>query len=323
VPATLFRKKELFMNKSILSSQVMERTDVNSETEGAGSLVKDVLTTVKIGIVNSNLITAFTGLWLALYFTGQSVLSYILPGIFALSGTAMLIAGGCSLNNYIDRDIDPLMERTQKRPSATGRINGSNVLKLGLALSASGLILLLAASPTAAFFGFIGLFVYVLIYTMWLKRTYTINTVVGSIAGAVPPLVGWAVVDPSMASPVPWVLFLIMFLWQPPHFLSLAIKRVKEYRRAGIPMLPVVAGFPMTQRQMIIYVAVLIPASLLLYSLGTFYIVSALILGFGWLCYAIAGLFSKDISRWARIMFVISLNYLTLLFMLMIVATFI
>ncbi|WP_010631055.1 heme o synthase [Sporolactobacillus vineae] len=311
------------MSKPVFSAQTMEETDLRTETEGSGSLVKDVLTTVKIGIVNSNLITTFTGLWLALYFTGQSVLSFLLPGFFALAGTALIIAGGCSLNNYIDRDIDPLMERTQKRPSATGRFTGSNVLKMGICLSVSGLILLLAASPTAAFFGFVGLFVYVLIYTMWLKRTYTINTVVGSIAGAVPPLVGWAVVDPSMTSPVPWVLFLIMFLWQPPHFLSLAIKRVKEYRRAGIPMLPVVAGFSVTQRQMIIYVAVLVPVSLLLYSLGTFYIVSALLLGFGWLCYAIAGLFTKDIVRWARIMFVISLNYLTLLFMLMIIATFI
>lgn len=309
------------MNKPVFSSQTIEQAELSQETDGSGSLMKDVLTTVKIGIVNSNLITAFTGLWLALYFTGQPVLSYILPGILALGGTAMIIAGGCSLNNYIDRDIDPLMERTQKRPSATGKFTGSNVLKLGIGLSASGLVLLLVASPTAAFFGFVGLFVYVLIYTMWLKRNYTINTVVGSVAGAVPPLVGWAVVDPSMASPVPWVLFLIMFLWQPPHFLSLAIKRVKEYRRAGIPMLPVVAGFSITQRQMIIYVAVLIPVSLLLYSLGTFYIVSALILGFSWLCYAIAGLFLKDIVRWSRIMFVISLNYLTLLFMLMIIAT--
>lgn len=311
------------MSKSVTSNEPFERAGMDLESQETQGLFRDVLTTVKIGIVNSNLITALTGFWLALFFTGQSILAFAVPVIFVLTGTALVIAGGCSLNNYIDRDIDPLMKRTQGRPSATGKIEPKNVLKLGVILSLTGLAFLLAASPTAAFFGFVGLLVYVLVYTMWLKRTHSINTIVGSLAGAVPPLIGWAAVDPSLNSPIPWILFLIMFIWQPPHFLALAIKRVEEYRRAGIPMLPVVAGFSITQRQMIIYVAVLVPASLLLYSLGTFYTASALVLGTGWLAYAVFGLFTKDIVRWARIMFVISLNYLTLLFMLMIAATFI
>ncbi|TGB00181.1 protoheme IX farnesyltransferase [Sporolactobacillus shoreae] len=311
------------MSKSLVSEQSYEKAETELDSQETQSLFKDVLTTIKIGIVNSNLITTFTGLWLALFFTGQSILAFAAPVVFVLAGTALVIAGGCSMNNYIDRDIDPLMTRTQERPSATGKFEAKNVLILGMVLSVAGITLLFAASPTAAAVGFFGLIIYVLVYTMWLKRTYSINTVVGSLAGAVPPLIGWAAIDPSLSSPIPWILFLIMFLWQPPHFLALAIKRVEEYRRAGIPMLPVVAGFPITQRQMIVYVAVLVPASLLLNSLGTFYTASALILGTVWLAYAVFGLFTKDIVKWSRIMFVISLNYLTLLFMFMILATFI
>ncbi|MET1247999.1 heme o synthase [Sporolactobacillus sp. STCC-11] len=284
--------------------------------------VQDVLTTVKIGIVNSNLMTAFTGVWLALSFNGESLWTSITPVLFVMLGTALVIAGGCSLNNFIDRDIDPLMNRTQERPSATGTMRGKTVLIMGLALSVAGLISLLAASATAAAFGLLGLLVYVLVYTMWLKRSYSMNTVVGSIAGAVPPIIGWAAIDPSLNSPVPWIMFLVLFLWQPPHFLALAMKRVEEYRRAGIPMLPVIAGFEVTKRQMIFYVAVLVPTSLLLYSIGPVYMAGALILSFTWLGLAIYGLLIKDTIKWARIMFVYSLNYMTLLFLIMIISTF-
>ncbi|MFT8317240.1 MAG: heme o synthase [Sporolactobacillus sp.] len=311
------------MSKSLVSEQALEKPTAKIHQGETGSLVKDLFTTIKIGIVTSNLITAFTGVWLALYFTGQSFIDNLLPIIFVLAGTAWVIAGGCALNNYIDRDIDPLMTRTHERPSATGRLDGKTILVLGFGLSAIGLLSLLAASPSALVFGFIGLFVYVLVYTMWLKRTHSINTIVGSIAGAVPPLIGWAAIDPSLNSPIPWILFLIMFLWQPPHFLALAIKRVEEYRRAGIPMLPVVAGFDITKRQMIIYVAVLLPVSLLLYSLGTFYMTCALLMGAGWLAFAVYGMFAKDTVKWSRLMFVLSLNYMTLLFTVMVLATFI
>ncbi|MFD2694764.1 heme o synthase [Sporolactobacillus shoreicorticis] len=285
-------------------------------------MVHDVLTTVKIGIVNSNLMTTFTGLWLALFFNEENIGTLAGSVIFVLMGTALVIAGGCSLNNFIDRDIDPLMERTHERPSATGKMSGRTVLIMGLSLSVLGLLALLAASVTAAIYGLLGLLVYVLVYTLWLKRSHSMNTVVGSVAGAVPPIIGWAAVDPSLQSPIPWILFLVLFLWQPPHFLALAMKRVEEYRRAGIPMLPVVAGFEITKRQMIFYVAVLVPTSLLLYALGPVYLVSALILGFTWLGLAIYGLMAKDTVKWARLMFVYSLNYMTVLFLIMIVSTF-
>lgn len=308
------------MNKSITSVGTAQDAESRFEGERALGTFRDVLTTVKLGIVNSNLITTFTGLWLALRYTGQSFLDNIWPIVFVLVGTALVIAGGCSLNNFIDRDIDQLMERTQRRPSATGRLSGKQVLILGFILSLAGMAALVAASYTAAVFGLIGLFVYVAVYTMWLKRTHSINTIVGGISGAVPPLIGWAAIDPTLGSSIPWILFMIMFLWQPPHFLALAMKRVEEYRRAGIPMLPVVAGFGITKRQMIIYVAVLVPTSLFLYSLGAVYTTVAAVLGIGWLVLAVYGLYAKNTIKWARIMFVYSLNYLMILFIVMIAA---
>ncbi len=311
------------MNKSVTTLNTADLMDAGTvEKAKAASTWKDFLTISKSGIVISNLITTFTGLWLALELTGQSFFGNIWNVIFVIIGSALVIAGGCALNNYIDRDIDQLMERTQERPSATGKMTGKQVLWAGIIMSALGMLALLQTTYLAAVFGLVGLFVYVVIYTMWLKRTHSINTIIGGISGAVPPLIGWAAIDPALSSNAPWVLFMIMFMWQPPHFLALAMKRVEEYRRAGIPMLPVVAGFEMTKRQMIVYVAFLIPVSLCLYTLGLVYLIPAALLGLGWLAISIAGFFMKDTIKWARLMFVYSLNYMTLLFIFMIIATF-
>ncbi|MBM7644225.1 protoheme IX farnesyltransferase [Scopulibacillus daqui] len=305
------------MNSYNTSRVIDSRTIADSNPAGTW---KDFLTISKMGIVNSNLITTFTGVWLALKFTNQSFLDNIWKIIFVLLGTALIVAGGCCLNNYIDRDIDKLMKRTKNRPSAAGTLTGKQVLWTGIIMSVLGAVVLLQASFAAAAFGLLGLFVYVVVYTWWLKRTHSINTIVGSISGALPPVIGWAAIDPALSSNEPWILFLIMFLWQPPHFLALAIKYAEEYRRAGIPMLPVVAGFETTKRQMIIYVASLFPASLLLYTLGPWYLAAAIILGLGWIAVSIAGFFMKDTIKWSRIMFVYSLNYMTILFAVMIFA---
>ncbi|MTT31992.1 protoheme IX farnesyltransferase [Terrilactibacillus sp. BCM23-1] len=310
------------MVKAISSIQDTEKL---VQEEGKPTL-KDFITTFKMGIVNSNLITTFAGLWLGLQYTNEGFFDRLDSIIFVLLGTAFIIAGGCALNNYIDRDIDLLMERTKERPSATGQIPGKQVLWVGLLLSLIGVIWLTLSSYTAAFFGLIGLFVYVVIYTWWLKRTHSMNTIVGSISGAMPPLIGWAAIDPSLGTMTPWLMFLIMFLWQPPHFLALAMKRTEEYRVAGIPMLPVVAGFEMTKRQIIIYVSVLLPVSLVLYPLGVLYTVCAVLLGVGWLVLGITGLYKKDEKttlKWAKAMFVFSLNYMVVLFVAMIVSVLI
>ncbi|MDR9795516.1 MULTISPECIES: heme o synthase [Aeribacillus] len=284
--------------------------------EVATSAWKDFLSLIKIGIVNSNLITTFTGIWLALYFSGKGFLENIDIVVFTLLGTAAIIAGSCAINNFYDRDIDHVMERTRLRPTVTGRISSFQVLLLGTGFISIGTILLLMVSVSAAVIGLLGVFSYIVLYTMWTKRQYTINTVVGSIAGAVPPLIGWAAVDDLNI--IAWILFLIMFIWQPPHFLALAMKRSEEYRKAGIPMLPVVHGFEVTKRQIIVWVACLLPLPFYLFSLGIGFIVLATVLNIIWLILSLIGLKMKNDLKWSKWMFIYSINYLTILFVAMV-----
>lgn len=307
------------MNKTALEGANVMEVTITNDTNLNDVTWRDFLILTKTGIVMSNMITAFAGMYLASYYIGIQLITNLHLVIFGLLGTALVMAGGCSLNNYIDRDIDHLMVRTSGRPSTTGKIPANQVLLFGLILSALGILFLLLASFSAALLGMVGLIFYVVIYTMWTKRTTSLNTIVGSVSGAVPPLIGWAVIDPYF-HPIALALFLIMFIWQPPHFLALAMKNCEEYRKAGIPMLPVVSGFAVTKRQMVFYVAALIPISLLpSTSFGIVYTSIALILGIGWLALGISGFYMKDDMKWAKLMFVYSLNYLTIIFILMIV----
>ncbi|MBA2878828.1 protoheme IX farnesyltransferase [Anoxybacillus kamchatkensis] len=289
-------------------------------TKIQSGVLKDVLAVVKIGIVNSNLITTFTGLWLALHFTGKGFLSNLHIVFFALVGSALVIAGSCALNNFIDRDIDHLMERTKSRPTVSGSVEPKRVLWFGVLLVAIGTFSLLMTTVTAAIIGLIGMVTYVFLYTMWSKRSNTLNTVIGSVSGAVPPVIGWTAVDDGFHI-VPVILFLLMFLWQPPHFLALAMKRCEEYRAAGIPMLPVVHGFAMTKRQIVIWIVALLPLPFYLFSLGVPFLVIATLLNVGWLALGLAGFKMKDDMKWAKWMFIYSLNYLTILFVTMVIVT--
>ncbi|RSL30405.1 protoheme IX farnesyltransferase [Salibacterium salarium] len=307
-------KTNTAINSSDMGGAHMEEAEADAKDKSW----KDYVTLAKMGIVNSNLVTVFAGLFLASAYTDFQLIQNMHILILTLVGAGLVMAGGCTLNNYIDRDIDPVMERTKERPTVTGRLKPSNVLIAGLLEAALGIMILGAVEPVAAVISITGLLVYVLLYTMWLKRVSTLNTVAGSFSGAVPPLIGWAAIDPGLHI-YAWLLFSIMFIWQPPHFLALAMKRCEEYRAAGVPMLPVVAGFAMTKRQIVLYVATLLPLSLLLYEFGLIYIVTASILGTGWLILGIAGFKIKDDVKWARLMFVYSLNYMTILFVVMVV----
>lgn len=280
----------------------------------------DMKSLAKMGIVNSNLITTFTGFWLALHFTGASFWGNWHVFLLTMAGTALVIAGGCMLNNWYDVDIDPVMARTKTRPTVTGSISLNQALTMGIMSTALGIILLLFTTFTAAMFALFGWLVYVVFYTMWTKRRYTLNTVVGSFSGAVPPLIGWAAIDPDLHIAA-IVLFLIMFIWQTPHFLALAMKKCKEYKAAGVPMLPVVHGFAFTKRQMVVYTACLLPLPFYLSSLGTTFLVIATLLNVGWLALGIGGFFMKSDLKWANLMFIYSLNYLTILFLLMVIVT--
>ncbi|MFE8703679.1 heme o synthase [Cytobacillus sp. FJAT-54145] len=283
---------------------------------------KDFLALIKIGIVNSNLITTFTGLWLALHFTNKGFINNLDIVLYTLIGSSLIIAGSATLNNFYDRDIDHLMERTKDRPTVTGKAHPTKVVILGLLLVALGTLLLLLTTVTAAIMGLIGVFSYVVVYTMWSKRRHVSNTIVGSISGAVPPLIGWAAVDGNLDL-MAWSLFLIMFAWQPPHFYALAMRRVEEYRAAGIPMLPVVKGFQTTKKHIVLWVIALLPLPLLLTSLGIPFLILATALNIGWLLLGLRHSKMKDDLKWAKLMFVYSLQYLTIMFVAMVLVTFI
>lgn len=300
-------------------------TDVVSDTaipaKNMRSMVQAVKALIKIGIVNSNLITVIAGFWLAIYIHGLTFSEHIGTLIMTLIGSGLVIAGGAILNNWYDVDIDPKMTRTKTRPTVTGLFSLRAVLISGIVTTIIGLgILFLFTNAYAALFAFIGWFVYIVLYTMWTKRKYTLNTIVGCISGAMPPLIGWFAITPELHI-VPIGLFLIMFIWQTPHFLALAMKKMDEYKEAGVPMLPVVYGFSITKRQIIVYIACLLPLPLLLTSLGTTFVVIATALNIGWLILALTGLFVKDDLKWANRIFVFSLNYLVILFPLMVIVT--
>ncbi|AWP36584.1 protoheme IX farnesyltransferase [Heyndrickxia coagulans] len=284
------------------------------------SALKDFLSLIKIGIVNSNLITAFTGMWLALELTNRHFLQSLDIMVLAMAGTALIVAGSCSLNNWYDRDIDVIMKSKNFRPTVTGRFSNAKVLTIGLGFVAIGTLLLFMTTPMAGLIGLFGVFSYVVLYTMWSKRTLVSNTVIGSFAGAVPPLIGWAAVDPHLGI-VPWMLFLLMFIWQPPHFYAIAMKKCEEYKAAGIPMLPAVKGFQITKWHMLIWVALLIPVPFFLKPLGIGFIILATLFNLGWLALSLSGLKMKNDLKWAKWMFIYSLNYLTILFVAMVIAT--
>lgn len=283
---------------------------------------KDYLAVTKPNLNAPNLLTTFTGFWLAWTATRSGWPDVALL-LLTLMGTALVIASGCALNNYLDRDFDQRMARTRSRPLPDGRLSPRAVWRLGVALGIAGVTLLaLFAGPIASLLALIGLFVYVWVYTAWLKRTSTLNTVIGGIAGAIPPIIGWSAVTGTLDHPAVWPLFALMFLWQPPHFLALGMMRVNEYRAAGFVMLPVVAGFAATKRQILHYVAAMIPASFLLYGfgvVGTLYFGGAAVMGLVYLAMAAAGFFVRDDLRWAKWMFVYSLIYLNAILALILV----
>ena len=300
-----------------MSNSRVLSTSRNSEPK-ASSFLKDFLALIKIGIVNSNLVTTFTGLWLAFQFTNRHFLQDLDIMVYALIGSAFIIAGSGAMNNYIDQDIDPVMKRTKSRPTVTGRFSPRFVMTVALFLLFVGEILLFMASYAAGVWGLAGIISYVVLYSMWSKRKHVSNTIVGSISGAIPPIIGWAAVEPSLRVET-FALFCIMFAWQPPHFYALAMKRTEEYRKAGIPMLPVVKGFNRTKKSMLFWVTLLCPLPFLLMKLGTGYIILATVLNLGWLVLALKGFKAKDDLKWANKMFVYSLNYMTILFVSMII----
>jgi protoheme IX farnesyltransferase len=238
--------------------------------------VEDFFALMKPRVMSLVLFTAFVGLIAAP--------DAIHPWLAFASLVAIAIGAGASgaLNMWYDADVDALMRRTAMRPLPRGRMAPGEALGFGLFLAiASVLILGLVANWLAAGLLAFTIFFYIVIYTMWLKRWTPQNIVIGGAAGAFPPVIGWAVATGSIDW-APLSLFLIVFLWTPPHFWALALCRTDDYARAGVPMLPVVAGIDETRRQILLYSVIVAPAAILpalLGLAGLFYVIAVAVLG--------------------------------------------
>lgn len=288
---------------------------VKNSPKKRNTFIADMKSLLKSGVLLANVIPVFTGFFLALYFTNASFNQYWGTFILTIIGSTLVMAGALVLNNWYDADIDKVMKRTKTRPTVTGNFSLKQVFIIGISLTVIGFILLLFTTFETVIYALIGWFTYVVLYTMWSKRRFTLNTIIGSISGAVTPLIGWAAVDTAIHI-VPLSLFMILFIFQVPHTLAIAMKKVEEYRAANVPMLPVVYGFEVTKRQIIIYVAALLPLPFLLASLGLTFMVIATLLNIGWLILAIRGFFTKDDVKWAHWNFLYSVNYVTIVFLI-------
>ena len=274
----------------------------------------------KPGILRMNLIAVFGGFWLA----SQWIVDYVLL-FFTLLGTLLVMASSCVFNNYLDRDLDMKMERTRNRALPTGQIAPTTVLLYGLILGSAGLgVLWMYSGVLATLFAFFGMFVYIIIYTLWLKRTSTWSTSVGGLSGAMPPVIGYVAVTHQLDTGA-LLLFLLLFLWQPPHFWALAIRRVEDYRAANFPLLPVVKGVYRTKIQMIPYIIGLLVIPIYMYKLhyaGWIYMTISFGLGVLWLYYTFLGFTEKrDNDEWAKKVFLYSIYYLCVSFLLLIIDT--
>jgi protoheme IX farnesyltransferase len=265
----------------------------------------------KPGIILGNLITVAAGVMLA----SEDAFSYRI--FFAtLLGLGFVIASACVFNNYIDRNLDQKMKRTQNRPLAKGLVPSRNALLFAVVLGILGNFFLFKFTNLLALciadFGFL---VYVALYSPWKSRT-VYGTAIGSIAGAVCPVVGYCAVSQRIDSGA-FILFAIMVLWQMPHFFAIALYRLEDYAAASIPVLPLKKGIPRTKIHMLLYIIAFMCAAGLLtifeYT-GYLYLIIAMVLGSTWLYLSIKGFKTGNDQLWARKMFRHSLVVITALF---------
>jgi protoheme IX farnesyltransferase len=273
-------------------------------------MIKTYYLLTKPGIIMGNLIATVSGFMLA----SQGVFD---GSLFAavVTGLGLVIASACVFNNYFDRDIDEKMARTKNRPLVKGLISGKSAIVFASFLGMVGFVILILytnwLTVAAAAIGFI---VYVCLYTFW-KRSASWATLVGSLAGSIPPVVGYFAVSNKIDLGAV-LLFLILVLWQMPHFYSIAIYRLKEYAAASIPLLPVRKGTYVTKVHIVVYVVAYLLATVTLFALGYTgygYLVTALVFGGAWLFFAVQGFWVDNDVRWARKMFQFSILVITAL----------
>jgi protoheme IX farnesyltransferase len=276
--------------------------------------VRDYVDLLKPRVMSLVVFTGLVGVLIA------PVRLHPFEAFLAVAAIALGSGAAGAINMWYERDLDALMERTRQRPLPAGRVAPDDALGLGVLLSIFSVLLMsLATNFVAAALLAAAILFYVFVYTIWLKRRTPQNIVIGGAAGAFPPMIGWAAATGDVSA-VGLALFLLIFLWTPPHFWALALYRSDDYRRAGVPMLPVVAGARETKRQMLIYTLVLLPMALaptLLGAVGWVYGAIALGLSLVFIGHAVAVWRTADDDSAhpaARRMFKFSLLYLALLF---------
>jgi protoheme IX farnesyltransferase len=282
--------------------------------------ISNLLDLCKLKVVSLILLTAVVGMFLAV---PAPYLPNWLLVIYASLGIGMAAASAAVFNHVVDEKIDTQMSRTDQRPLPQGKVKRHQALIWGVALGITGLgILELFVNTLTMVLTFVSLIGYAVVYTMYLKRATPQNIVIGGAAGAAPPVLGWTAITGGQNIEFALLLFLIVFIWTPPHFWALAIHRVKEYKKVNIPMLPVTHGIDYTKKQILLYTILLIVVSILPYLVGMsglIYLVSALILGGIFLGYAInINNRPKDVKiAWNT--FTYSINYLMLIFLALLV----
>lgn len=278
-------------------------------------MIKQYLQVTKPGIIFGNLISVVGGFLLA----SKGVIDYPLF-LATLFGVSLVVASGCVFNNYIDRDIDRVMERTKNRVLVKGLIDPKVSLIYASVLGIAGMLLLyVAANPLAMWLAVIGFVIYVGVYSLYMKRKSVYGTLIGSLSGAAPPVIGYCAVTGQFDMGA-LILLLIFSLWQMPHSYAIAIFRFKDYQAANIPVLPVIKGISVTKNHITLYILAFMVATLMLtlsgYA-GYKYLVVAAAVSVWWLGMALRGYKATNDIVWARKLFVFSIIAITSLSVMM------
>ncbi len=279
--------------------------------------LSDFLTLCKVKVVSLIMLTAVVGMFLA-----TPDLPPIHLVILASIGIAFSASSAAVFNHVIDQKIDNIMSRTHKRPLPKGKITSRAALIFGVIIGVIGIgTLAIGVNMLTAVLTLLALIGYAVFYTMYLKRATPQNIVIGGAAGAAPPLLGWTAITNSIELGA-LLLFLIIFIWTPPHFWALAIDRKKEYAKVNIPMLPVTHGHYFTRIQILLYTILLVVITVIPYLVGMsglIYLVGAMLLGIGFLYYAVQMIRLPEDKRLPMKTFGYSINYLMLLFIFLLI----
>ena len=278
-------------------------------------MIKNFISITKPGIIFGNLITVAGGFFLASAGNAKLFLLFI-----TLAGISLIIAAGCVFNNIIDRDIDQIMERTKERVMVKGLLSNRVAFAYGLVLAIVGSALLwVYANFLTVTVALIGLFFYVVVYTLGFKRKSVHGTLIGSISGAIPPVVGYCAVTNQIDAGA-FILFLMLSIWQMPHSFAIAIFRFNDYLSADIPVLPVKKGIYNAKVNMLLYVCFFTIAASLLTVFGYtgfYYLAASLAIGLWWVRLSILGFKAENDKVWARKMFGFSIITITVLSIMM------